>query len=600
MPAHTARGNALLFLLRYDAAIEAYRAAGDSEAEATALSILRSGATERDRGNAAFKANKFTRAERHFTAALAAQPGGDDRAVLLSNRSAARLSAGRIDAAEADARSAVSHSPLWAKAHVRLGDALLRKSDAAGAESAYRRALQLDATSAFAAAGVASCCALQASGRAKADGDAAFARADFSAAAAAYSIALSSSDAMPAEPRSVLLSNRSAAFAKLADWPRAESDARDALALRPGWPTAASRLAAALHGAGEAEVAYIHCACFLASAHKAGVAQSELAGVTAARDAARECFLQCESNACRRRIERAESARRLHDARIRVFVTSDVHVDVNGNLGWCERLSTTAFQLDVLVVAGDLGDTLNACRRGLRALKSKFGRVFYAPGNHDLWVRPGLEAPECVDSFCKLFALLGACDQLGVDAVPAVLSPSLAVAPLLTWYSHCFDEADPTPGALRYDSFATFPGCASPATTLLRANEPHIARLQARLGDLRNVVSFSHFLPRNELFCSGGVPELRKNVGCKAIDLQVQRLLSTMHVYGHTHINADGAVGGDKYVVQPGGALAATGGPNEVRYVQSALEGGAPGLLCVLDKGMPSARHYGQDGCVCD
>ena len=35
------------------------------------------------------------------------------------------------------------------------------------------------------------------------------------------------------------------------------------------------------------------------------------------------------------------------------------------------------FQNDVLIVAGDCGDTMNAIKQGLRALKSKFRRVFF-------------------------------------------------------------------------------------------------------------------------------------------------------------------------------------------------------------------------------
>jgi hypothetical protein len=52
--------------------------------------VLGSGATEKERGGAAFKRGDFARAERHYTAALAeeADPNSDAAAVLLSNRSA--------------------------------------------------------------------------------------------------------------------------------------------------------------------------------------------------------------------------------------------------------------------------------------------------------------------------------------------------------------------------------------------------------------------------------------------------------------------------------------------------------------------------------
>jgi hypothetical protein len=70
-------------------------------------------------------------------------------------------------------------------------------------------------------------------------------------------------------------------------------------------------------------------------------------------------------------------------------------------------------------------------------------------GNHCLWLRPGLEAHEGAfpDSFCKLWALQAACDELGVETVAAEVAPGLLVAPLLSWYNAAFDRADPRCGA---------------------------------------------------------------------------------------------------------------------------------------------------------
>ena len=42
--------------------------------------------------------------------------------------------------------------------------------------------------------------------------------------------------------------------------------------------------------------------------------------------------------------------------------------------------------LDVLIVAGDVSDNMDTLRTTLTLLCSKFGWVFFCPGNHDLWV----------------------------------------------------------------------------------------------------------------------------------------------------------------------------------------------------------------------
>jgi len=422
----------------------------------------------------------------------------------------------------------------------------------------------------------------------KTGADNAYKRGDFRRAAKLYSEALA---LLPDNAK--LLSNRSACYAQLKQWSDALHDARAALAADPAWPRAWCRVAAALHGSGDAEAAYMLCADALVNRK----AVSGVHEITAARNAALEAFIAGETAACRRRDARTKTHR--HAKRpasdVRVFVTSDIHVDTNGNLdAWCKRFSSTAFAEDVLIVAGDVGDTLNAVKQGLKALRSKFARVFFVPGNHDLWVRPGLEDASCVDSICKLFQLFAACDALDVDVAPAVVAQGITIAPLLSWYDCTFDDGDPYPGRLLYDKFASFPCGGNNAWQLmLRCNERHVAALQA--SGATQVISCSHFLPRAELPCSMGVPELRKNVGCKHLDLQVQRIRADVHVYGHTHINLDGKCG-LQYQRESGGLLAPIGKPNDTRYVQSSLEGGARGVLCVMDRGLSSGRIYDLDG----
>ena len=99
--AHVLRGRALLALCRYDAAEAAFGAAAGldkdnaaaREGAAAVTSARGSGTDERARGNAAFAAQDYGAAVRHYSAALAgaAAMPAEERAVLLSNRSAAHL-----------------------------------------------------------------------------------------------------------------------------------------------------------------------------------------------------------------------------------------------------------------------------------------------------------------------------------------------------------------------------------------------------------------------------------------------------------------------------------------------------------------------------
>jgi len=47
----------------------------------------------------------------------------------------------------------------------------------------------------------------------------------------------------------------------------------------------------------------------------------------------------------------------------RVFVCSDIHVDQHGNISWCQNMNASEFINDVLLVAGDCGDTMNAIKQ---------------------------------------------------------------------------------------------------------------------------------------------------------------------------------------------------------------------------------------------
>ncbi|KAL6761205.1 hypothetical protein V8C86DRAFT_3088725 [Haematococcus lacustris] len=55
----------------------------------------------------------------------------------------------------------------------------------------------------------------------------------------------------------------------------------------------------------------------------------------------------------------------------------------------------------------------------------------------------------------------------------------------------------------------------------------------------RDVITMSHFLPRTELPCNTGMPELRKAMGCLQLEQQVDSVAACVHVYGHSHVPLD-------------------------------------------------------------
>ena len=92
------------------------------------------------------------------------------------------------------------------------------------------------------------------------------------------------------------------------------------------------------------------------------------------------------------------------------------------------------------------------------------------------------------------------------------------MVPLFSWYNHTFDERDPQPGGLRYDSFCKWPestgGHLHIWKYMLQLNKTRVDRQYKKKKD-DYVFTMSHFLPRAELPYPWGVTEMAKAVGCK-------------------------------------------------------------------------------------
>ena len=86
-------------------------------------------------------AGQFDAAAKHFTAAIENDPTDH---VFFSNRSACYASVGKLNAAIEDAEKCVELKPDWGKGYSRLGLALFKKGDLAGAQKAYSAGLACD------------------------------------------------------------------------------------------------------------------------------------------------------------------------------------------------------------------------------------------------------------------------------------------------------------------------------------------------------------------------------------------------------------------------------------------------------------------------
>lgn len=253
-----------------------------------------------------------------------------------------------------------------------------------------------------------------------------------------------------------------------------------------------------------------------------------------------------------------------------IVAISDIHIDVAENFEWLQRHCRKDHHDEVLVLAGDVAGNPSRLEQGLGMLAAAYSRVFFVPGNHDLWIR----ADETGDSWERWQWLRKRCSELGIETEPRRLSngdgqADVFVVPLLSWYAGSEDPNAslflPKPGEDSQLSMwmdrvrIRWPQeMEQPAKFLLSQND-----IESVAGFSGTIVSFSHFLPRQDLIFSnpeerarfgfqGGdrVPRFNfsRVAGSKGIEAQIRAIGSAIHIHGHQHRNRNRMVAGVRYL----------------------------------------------------
>jgi len=298
-----------------------------------------------------------------------------------------------------------------------------------------------------------------------------------------------------------------------------------------------------------------------------------------------------------------------------LYAISDTHCEAKPNMTWLEELP--AYPNDTIILAGDVGVEITNLEVTLRSFLSKFKHVFYCFGNHECWVNKR----KCSNSFEKLEQIRSLCNALGVRTSAALVDGAWIV-PIFGWYHTTWDTEPPLalpPGAefkrkprdadkmssdYIYCQWCNYEhGSEELAQRLDEENEkwgawplPEELLAEARLppGERRHpIVSFSHFLPRVELFFEKRMsmePNLSKLIGSNFIRARVDQLQPDIHVFGHTHVCWDMTLDGVRYLSWP------LGMPEERHWRGQAFPRSETSLpLKVLDSSGSQAAH--EDAC---
>eukprot|EP00439_Symbiodinium_sp_Y106_P045547 s1896_g5.t2 len=320
-----------------------------------------------------------------------------------------------------------------------------------------------------------------------------------------------------------------------------------------------------------------------------------------------------------------------------VSLAPDVRLRVSTKLGK-KRLdhgfkNAPGHRCEGATATGDVADDMAVLRKTFEMLTASFDMVCYTAGNHDLWVR---RAGSAQDSLEKLRELCHLCNSLGVRVRPVKFclpnARDVLLVPLLSFYASCWDQdpdldwCPPEQKAMvgwmdfrllkwpqllidevvrREGDFKFGKDGTSTAISEIFAemNQPLLEAIEAmkqnESGDSDTVViSFSHYLPRQELF-----PEKRflvdstlaKVSGSFALERQVRQLRPELHIFGHSHLTVDNVVEGQRYIQW------ALGYANEQKGMSRAV--GDTGILVVFDSGgkpdVAASELWERLGCGC-
>jgi predicted phosphodiesterase len=230
---------------------------------------------------------------------------------------------------------------------------------------------------------------------------------------------------------------------------------------------------------------------------------------------------------------------------MRVFALSDVHVDYDANAGLLANLSSSDYQDDVLILAGDVSHARRRLDWCLGILARRFRKVLFVPGNHDLWV---IREEREIDSLEKFHEVSALVESSGAS-MQVFRERGVSIVPLLAWYDYSFGE----PGDELRSRWMDFRACRWPAGFTERDVAAYFALLndEHRIAEGDLVITYSHFLPRADLVpksASCGRRMLAPILGSIRVERQLRWLGSSIHVYGHLHVNRQITIDGTSYV----------------------------------------------------
>ncbi|MEZ4646758.1 MAG: metallophosphoesterase [Chloroflexota bacterium] len=230
---------------------------------------------------------------------------------------------------------------------------------------------------------------------------------------------------------------------------------------------------------------------------------------------------------------------------MKLYAISDLHLHNAAN--WNALVNLPPHPEDWLIVAGDVSETEKRFRAAMALLSRRFARVFWTPGNHDLWTLPTDKTGE--RGLSKYLQFVAICREYGVltPEDPYVRWPDGPwIVPVFTLYDYSFRPADVSlatavswaeaSGVVCADEYLLhpdpYPTRQAWCTLRCRYTEERLAAVDG------SMIIASHFPLRQDLVNLRRIPRFSIWCGSTLTEAWHTRYAVTAVIYGHLHIRA--------------------------------------------------------------
>ncbi len=252
---------------------------------------------------------------------------------------------------------------------------------------------------------------------------------------------------------------------------------------------------------------------------------------------------------------------------MKLYALSDLHIGHETNLQALQAVPHHPH--DWLILGGDVCETEEELEACLHITTQRFARVFWVPGNHELWTLS--ESPSAPRGEAKYRRLVELCRRYGVSSPEDEYvkwpgpGPACTIVPQFTLYDYSF-RGDAVPRDLPADEAVDYsrqrgivcadedllhsdpyPDRAAWCRERIRYSEQRLEE-QMRSGDTGPFVLINHYPLREEIAGLPAIPPFILWCGSRATEDWHRRFPVHTVAFGHIHIRRDRRIDGVRFV----------------------------------------------------